>query len=398
MPQALHLRSEGDTALFDAILEDPGVKRSLERFNKDIEAAETRRHLLSTSVRLGPGLVPHLHKVIDDCRQRLGVEADVEMYVYPSPHFNAACVRPEDERILLMFSSELLDAFDGNELAFVAGHELGHHIFGHHDIPVGALLKGPHAVSPRMALQLFAWSRHAEISADRAGMWCAQDLDSVARGLFKLASGLRDGAASVVMDTLLAQVEALADFGSATAQERPRADWFSTHPFSPLRLKAAQLFADSEQMKQGGSSRAELEAAVHTVMSIMDPGYLKDTSEQATLMRRLLLAGAMIVADASDGISDQEVAAIEDFLGEGKVTRNLSVEALKQDLPRRVAAVLESAPPSRRAQLVHDLCVIARADGHTDAAERAVLEQIAIDLQLPPELVTTSLDAPLDLD
>ena len=68
-------------------------------------------------------------------------------------------------------------------------------------------------------------------------------------------------------------------------------------------------------------------------------------------------------AAASGDISDSEVEAIESFLGEGKVTRHLSVEALREDLPGRVAKVIELAPPSRRAQVLRDLCVIARADG-----------------------------------
>ncbi|NRA95412.1 MAG: M48 family metallopeptidase, partial [Planctomycetes bacterium] len=361
MSAALHLRAEGDASLAKQILDDRDVKRSIERFEKDVKSGETRRQLLSTSVRLGPALVPELHAVIARCRERLGLDSEVEMYVYPSPHLNAACVRPEDERVLLMFSSELLDAFDGDELAFVAGHELGHHMFGHHDIPVGALLEGPYAVSPRMALQLYAWSRYAEVSADRAGMWCAGELDAVARGLFKLASGLSAGAANVVMDALLAQVDALEGFGSVTASDPVRADWFSTHPFSPLRLKAAKLFSESEYMTDGGASSAVLEAAVQDVMAIMEPGYLKDTSEQAAFMRRLLLAGAMVVAGASGDVSEEEAESIESFLGEGKVTRHLSVEALREDLPRRVDAVVGSAPLARRAQVLRDICVVARA-------------------------------------
>ena len=398
MTDALNLRAEGDVSLAERILADRDVKRSIERFEKDVQAGETRRQLLSTSVRLGPALVPELHQVIDRCRDRLGLESEVEMYVYPSPHLNAACVRPEDERVLLMFSSELLEAFEGDELAFVAGHELGHHMFGHHDIPVGALSQGPHAVSPRMALQLFAWSRYAEVSADRAGMWCAGDLNAVARGLFKLASGLRAGAANVVMDALLAQVDALEGFGSVAAGDPARADWFSTHPFSPLRLKTAQLFNASEYMTEGGTSRVELEAAVQDVMAIMDPGYLKGTSEQAALMRRLLLAGTMVVAGASGDVSESEAESIEDFLGEGKVTSHLSVEALREDLPRRIAAVVEIAPLSRRAQVLRDVCVVARADGHVDAAERAVLDEMAVGLGLPPELITYTLDGPVELD
>jgi Zn-dependent protease with chaperone function/tellurite resistance protein len=398
MSATRHLRAEGDASLAKQILDDRDVKRSIERFEKDVKSGETRRQLLSTSVRLGPELVPELHEVIARCRARLGLESEVEMYVYPSPHLNAACMRPEDERVLLMFSSELLDAFDGDELAFVAGHELGHHMFGHHDIPVGVLLQGPYAVSPRMALQLFAWSRYAEVSADRAGMWCAGDLDAVARGLFKLASGLRTGAANVVMEALLAQVDALEGFGSVTAGDPVRADWFSTHPFSPLRLKAAKLFSESEYMADGGASPAALEAAVQDVMAIMEPGYLKDTSDQAALMRRLLLAGAMVVAGASGDVSEEEAEAIESFLGEGKVTRHLSVEALREDLSRRIDAVVGVAPLARRAQVLRDICLVARADGHVDAAERAVLDEIANGLGLPPELVTHALDGVVELD
>ena len=225
-----------------------------------------------------------------------------------------------------------------------------------------------------------------------------RDDDAVARGLFKLASGLRTGAADVVMETLLSQVDALEGFGAATADGQVRSDWFSTHPFSPLRLKTAQLFARSELMVEGGASRAVLEAGVADVMSIMEPGYLKDTSEQAALMRRLLLAGAMVVADASGDISDAEIEAIEAFLGEGKVTRHLSVDALRDDLPKRMAAVNASVSPSRRAQVVRDLCVIARADAHSDADERVVLEDIARGLELPPDLVEQALSGPVDLD
>ena len=398
MEPAVHLRAESDVALANELLADASVKRAIERFEKDTRESETRRHLLSTSVRLGPGLVPHVQDTIRVCRERLGLDAEVEVYVYPSPHLNAACVRPEDDRVLLMFSSQLVNVFDGAELAFVAGHELGHHMFDHHAIPVGALMKPPYAVGPRIAMRLFAWSRYAEVSADRAGMFCAEDLDAVARGLFKLASGLHDGAADVVMETLLSQVEALEDFGSVTADGQVRADWFSTHPFSPLRLKTAKLFAASELMIEGGASRASLESAVNTVMAIMEPGYLKEDSEQAALMRRVLLAGALVVADATGEISDEEIEAIEGLLGEGKVSRRLSVEALREDLPKRIIAVNEVAPPSRRAQLLRDLCLIARADEHADDAECAVLHDIARQLGLPAELVDQAVAGSVELD
>ena len=68
-----------------------------------------------------------------------------------------------------MFSSSLLEAFNDSELLFVMGHELGHHVYDHHQIPIGYVLRGRQPPPADLALDLFAWARYAEISAERAG-------------------------------------------------------------------------------------------------------------------------------------------------------------------------------------------------------------------------------------
>ena len=70
------------------------------------------------------------------------MDIPTELYVYSSPQFNAACFKPEDGKLFVMSSSSLLEAFEGNELKFVIGHEFGHYVYNHHDIPIGYLLKG----------------------------------------------------------------------------------------------------------------------------------------------------------------------------------------------------------------------------------------------------------------
>ena len=56
----------------------------------------------------------------------------LELFVYPHASFNAAAVRPEKGRLMLMVSSALLEGFEADELRFVAGHEVGHYLFDHH--------------------------------------------------------------------------------------------------------------------------------------------------------------------------------------------------------------------------------------------------------------------------
>lgn len=391
------LRAEADQHLYETLMGHGDVRRAAQAAHEDGEQVKIRRQLLSTSVRLTPALAPALHRMIDHCKAVLDLDSNFEPYVYPSSQCNAAVVKPEDGRVFLLFSSEILEAFDEDELTYVVGHELGHHKFDHHALPVRAVLEST-KVTPATALQLFSWSRFAEVSADRAGLYCAGKLEAVGRGLFKLASGLRGTKTNLAIDALLQQMEEIQADGIAKGTEGDRGEWFSTHPFSPLRLKAAQLFARSDAMTEGGISQAAMELEVGAVMGIMEPGYLKAKTDEGRALRRVLLAGGMMIAAASNGISEHEIEALDELLGEGTVTTKLSVEALRDDLPARIAAANAESAPSRRAQLVRDLCVVALADGHVDKAERAVLRDIAQQLEVGVALVDQTLEASLELD
>ena len=182
------LQAQGDTDASERLLADREVQRAIERFEKDADKLGARRQLLGTAMRLSPEMAPDIAATMDACRSVLGIELPVETYVYPSPQFNAAAIRPERGLLLVMLSSSLLEAFESDELKFVIGHELGHHLFDHHRIPGGALLGGEVQIGAALALQLFAWQRYAEISSDRAGLACAGRLEPAAHALFKLST------------------------------------------------------------------------------------------------------------------------------------------------------------------------------------------------------------------
>ena len=110
---------------------------------------------------------------------------------------------------LVMLSSSLLEGFEPDGLQFVIGHELGHHLFDHRRIPVGALLGGEVQIGAALALRLFAWQRYAEISSDRAGLACAGRLEPAAHALFKLSSGLRGGRVRVLIARAICRIAAI---------------------------------------------------------------------------------------------------------------------------------------------------------------------------------------------
>jgi Zn-dependent protease with chaperone function/tellurite resistance protein len=383
------LRAEGDRELAERLLAELDVQTAIERLGTDPGA---RRQLLATATRLTREMAPDIHDMLDECRQVLGVETPLEIYVYPESMFNAAAVRPEHGRLFLLFSSALLEAFEPDELRFVAGHELGHYLFEHHRIPVAVLLSGRAQIDAALALRLFAWQRYAEISADRTGVVAARGLDPAARALFKLASGLRGDRVKVRIDQFLSQVGDLRQEAErlATADDPPRSDFFATHPFSPLRLKAVELFAASELVQSEGLPRADLEMQVQELMALMEPSYLQDRSDVAEAMRRLLFAGGVAVATASGPVSAAAIKVLERLLGVGSIPSTLKPDVIRADLPSRIDAVNRIVPPLRRAQVIRDLCVIARADGRIDAAKLTVIREIGKAVHVDETLIMSS--------
>jgi tellurite resistance protein len=389
-------RAVGDEQGFRALMDDADVRRSAAAVVTAGEQSKVRRQLLASAVRLTDVLAPALHRIVDACREKLAVEEPCECYVYASAEANAGVTLPDQGRVLLLFSSALLDRFAEDELTFVVGHELGHHRYRHHQLPVKGVITSE-SVGAQSAMQLFSWSRFAEVSADRAGLYCAGNLEPVARSLFKLASGLSGALTPHVVEAMLAQLEEFAVDTPQGADDAGRGEWFSTHPFSPLRVKAAHLFARSAYMVGGGLGPAALEVATNEAMGLMEPGYLQAKTPEAQAMRRVLLSAGVTVASASGEISDEEIDALDRLLGDGTYSRKLSLRALTEALPERIRD-LEGVGRAARMQLVRDLALIALADGHVDAAERAVLEDVARQMGVGLEVVTRVLDGRIDLD
>lgn len=175
-------------------------------------------------------------------------------------------------------------------------------------------------------------------------------------------------------------------------------DWFSTHPFSPLRVKALKQFHESSLMQDGGFDKTELEQRVQQVMQLMEPGYLEGKSRSARAMRDLFIAGAILIAEAHRGITEKERAVLKGFLGEAYAIDKLDSARLATLLPQRITDVKNETAFSQRMQVIRDLCLVASADKPVATGEVLVLNRIAEGLEVPLSFVEQSLDIPSDLD
>ena len=399
---AQQIRCQNDLELSKKLLEHPEViqvKNKMARMEGN-KPMGLRRRLLSSSVRLSRTMAPDVHRIADECIETLGMKIPLELYVFASPQFNAMCFKPEDGRLFVMFASSLLESFARKELCFVMGHELGHHLFAHHDIPIGYLIKGKNKVDARLALQLFSWSRYAEISADRAGALCTTDGDAAARALFKLASGLTSNLIDIRIDDFAAQADemALKDEPGKNNDGSNEEDWFLTHPFTPLRVKALQRFFQSELILEGGNSREQLESESHQLMQMMAPTYLEEDSESAEMMRRVLFAAGCVLMKVSGTIDDREIEAFNALFGEGTFGDHLDIDKLEERLSKRIEDAVAKVPRARRIHIIRDLCLIAAADGRVTRKEREFVHGVGKQLKLSPTIIDHSFDRDVELD
>jgi len=376
-----------------------------------------RRELLTGSLRLTRSMSPEIADSVSECRELRGFDKPVELYVRPAPMFQASCMRQSSGAVVIVLSSRLLECFTPEELKFVLGHELGHALLEHFRMPMPALtLVEPGCVplvSRPVALQLYGWSRAAELSADRIGLVCARDAHAAASGFFKLASGTSCDRIRPDLEAYANQVEALASAPLARDKEydasEDNLDCFSTHPYSPVRVRAIYAFSKSAlyrrtlglAVEKDSISDEALEQMVLRDLALMEPGYLEEKNEQSSLLRRLLFTGGAVVAGADGKVEESEIEALGTLLGKDEVGDLAArVETARKDLEGRVRDVMQAdIPLVKRGQLLQHLTIIAAADGRVDDAELNELRRIADLLKIDFSVVAHTLaasSAPID--
>ena len=367
---------------------------------------DQRGQLLKNAIRLTPGLAPVVWSAIEHCKKFLGIDAPIEAYVEPNPLPNAFVLAPDRGRIVLGFGSGAVELLDEGELISVIGHELGHVIFEHHSLmPLGNMTHDER-LSPADAMRFYAWMRYAELTADRVGLLCCDDFDTWVRAEFKLSSGLSDRHLGDVIDTA-AQYTAIAK----EKLEESELDWFSTHPYSPLRVRALDLFRKSTTFerlrgRRGGTiTEADLEQEIKTIMDLMNPSCLDERAPNKEVVREFMALAGLTVAMADRRLDDLEMKALARFVGQDRLTPMLDDELKKsgKSRKRRMRELAETIRTHlshlRRRKIVEDLCAIALADNQIAEREVGVLYQMAELIDVDPMEVENALgraEEPLD--
>src|SRR5689334_7073190 len=188
-----------DVVATDALRSVPGLDTVV---SKVMEYGFERLYYLDNvagNVRVGPRQLPRLYRSLQWGCKILDIE-EPELYVTLDPVPNAFTYG--HTRPFVVLTSGLVDMLDDEERFFVVAHELGHikanhvlytvlarniaavvNLIGQATLGLGALL------GQGLVVALYDWYRKAELTADRAGLLCVQDIDPCLNALMKLAGG-----------------------------------------------------------------------------------------------------------------------------------------------------------------------------------------------------------------
>lgn len=392
---------DGDRDKAIELLQDPSFTQAVEQIKEHTPDFNYKSNLLKTSFHLTPTTAPKLYQIGEECQERLGLQFQLDFYVYQDHFYNAYVYPPNNETLCIVVTSSLLESFDQQELSFIIGHEIGHYLFNHFRWNPHHVFDAGHPdITPRHSITLYQWKRDAEISADRVGLICCADFDVAARAFFKLSSGVKNS------DTLDFQLQAYLDQFSDLKNEIENngaeiKDLYTSHPFGPLRVKALELFWRSQTFHQsigkvgGELTESQLEQQIEEVMNLMVPSYLSDDSEQAKMIQRFLFWGGIDVAEQDGTVDASELQALQSVVAPEIFQQEMSTYT-QMDRNRFNPAyfgqqiaheVLTFADKVTTHNMVRDLCLIALADGVLDEKEVELLKTIAHVLYVDPDFV-----------
>lgn len=151
-----------------------------------VARALMRAYMIGHYVMVSEKQFPHLNQMVEEAARKVGLKKAPHAFVYNSSGvMNAMALTLVGRARYIWLTSALIDADNDEQVRFVIGHEIGHHVSGHLDEP-GTFIKLPAYIIPFLGS---AYSRARELTCDRIGTFVCGNLGTAQSALQMLASG-----------------------------------------------------------------------------------------------------------------------------------------------------------------------------------------------------------------
>lgn len=295
-----------DRTALTALRRLKGFDQILKVLSGMLRERQHRLLYLASAVQVGPRQFADLDALLDDCVQVLDAPVRPELFVSQTPIANAYTIGMDTPFIVV--TSGMYDLMTHDEMRFVLGHELGHALSGHavyrtmlmHLMrlasSLGFIPLGGWALRAIVAA-LLEWQRKSELSGDRAGLLCGQDLDVAIRVELKLAAG--NHVDKLDSQAFLAQAREYERSGDMRDGLLKLLNLeLQSHPFSVLRAAALTKWVDT-----GGYG------------AILAGDYPRRADDDKTRLHEDVAAAARHYKDGFDQSDDPLIRGIRDGLG-----------------------------------------------------------------------------------
>ena len=376
-------RFSGDVELLESIKKDEQLSDQIGIAAFEKRRKTIRKQLLSNAVRVDPRLLPKLANSFAGLKERAGLADDLEAYVYEEPTINAF-VAAGHRHTYVALSSAAINKLSEEELEFVIGHELGHAIFGHIDFQALNLLHSED-LDARSRMQVLAWKRAGEISADRCGLVCCGSIDIAASAMFRTLSGLSIPDLKIGPDDFTEQWDHLM---SEVAEGGDEDHWQMTHPFPPLRMKAMMLFwtSDSDLLAKSDNDAsmtiAQADKQIQQLLATMDPLSRERRDMADPILEDFLLWGGLYIACANGKIIKSEIRQLKVVASEQKVHEAIEAGGVSKKLCKtRFTEAIDRRHERLKAmeinRILQGMLQIAFADGEIDSFEQEAFKELS---------------------
>jgi predicted metallopeptidase/uncharacterized tellurite resistance protein B-like protein len=279
---------------------------------------------LSNSVKVDN--LSYVSELVKKIFSRLNINLKIDIFIYLSNIPNALCMPRyhmknyrRSENVMILVSQHFFNDLNPEEQISILGHEIGHYLFGHINIPKDILLKTPLKIVGALQLKsdILKWGICAEISSDIIGL-VANGLNSDAfiSAMLKFTTGLNNSTYNKlgVMNLKKTVLNQFQEITHSVQEQR-----LVSHPMTPLRLKLAENLARKEILRKYGTdcSQAELDKLKHSLNTHIDhyvsrtyPDILPDFRPAGNEM---LIKMAIAVSISDGTISQKEFEMISSF-------------------------------------------------------------------------------------
>ena len=378
-------RFSGDIELLESIQKDENLSSQVGASAFEKRRKTIRKQLLSSAVRVDSRLLPKLYNSFKALKKRAGMVSDLEAYVFEEPTINAF-VTAGERHTYVALSSAAINTLSDQELEFVIGHELGHAIFGHIDFQALNMLDSD-SLDVRSRMQILAWKRAGEISADRCGLVCCGSIDVAASAMFRTLSGLSTRDLKIAPDDFTEQWDHLME---EVVEGGDEDHWQMTHPFPPLRMKAMMLYwnSDSPLIHRESEPTMTVEKAdkeIRHLLATMDPLSRERRDMADPILVEFLLWGGLYIACANGKILKSEIKQLKQVASEKKVMSaieegGVSKKYCKEKFSQAIERRHERLKAIEINRILQGMLQIAYADGEIDDLECESFRDLALQL------------------